>query len=544
MADDYQSEFPESLRKFLMDPKAYPDRTESVSQIETHASVLFLTDRFVYKFKKNVNFGFLDFSSPEKRKEFLDRELLLNRRLCGGVYLEIVSVKETADEAHRRFSFSGDGHTAAHCLKMNRMKDCFFFKDLLSSGQINEKSLREITGILRQFYKNAHSGDEIRENGRAENVKRNTDGNFEHLEKFAGKAFSPEVYSALKEYTETFYRKYKYIFDERIRKGMIRDCHGDLHLEHLHFHDGTWCIFDCIEFNDRFRWIDVLSDIAFLMMDLEYRGRKDLASFIEKEFSDFMDGPEEKELLNFYRVYRALVRAKVECLTAEHTGDSRHFQAAAQYMKLALNFILTENKPAVIVFFGRVASGKSNLAKRFAEETGAVHYACDSVRKRLAGLPEYERPDQSMRGKIYTEEFSDKTYSEAFRLAMKDAAEGRTAAVDCTFSRKKYREEARKLFGDLPHFFMIQAFVPEEIMIERLKKRDLKKNVISDARIEDFSRIDAGFEPPGDGEKNILKVSTEADKSESFRSALVSIALARMAESVRKQKSEIGRAHV
>lgn len=508
-------DFPEDLRNFLLDTKSYAESPSGVQEIETHASVLFVTDRFVYKVKKNVDFGFLNFSSLDKRKYFLERELTLNKRLCPDIYISVIPIWKSQN----RFSMESGSEIAEYALVMKRMQEGGFIKTLLRENKIEQIHINQIADKLEDFYKNAKTDSEISQNGEIIKLRYATDENFKQTEPYIGKAFSRQAHVLLNKYTEDFYEKHSDLFHRRVSEGWIRDCHGDLHLEHMHYHDGNWCIYDCIEFNNNFRWIDVLSDISFFMMDLDFNQRPDLSEHFKKRFKHFCRTEEENSLLNFYRVYRAVVRAKVACLTAKHTGeDDQNYEIASKYFQLAMRYVLTETNPTVFVFMGMIASGKSNLAARFASETGITFISCDSVRKKSAGISETERTEESKRKEIYTSEFTDKTYGKVLDFAKKTIVANKSVILDCTFSKKKYRDAIRKEFSEKGvKFSFIEAVVSEDTIRMRLLQRAEKKDVLSDARLEDYETIKSGYESPGSDESDIIRIDSSGSKDDTFQ---------------------------
>ena len=258
----------ERLHAFLVDPRSYPDNAGKVHVLQTHASYLVLTARRVYKVKKPVNFGFLDFSTMEKRRYFCEREVALNRRLCPGVHLGVLPIS-----IHKgRLSFGYRGKIVEFAVVMRRLPERYFLLRMLARGGISTREVDAIVATLAPFYRAHEPTPEIGKWGRVSNLRISTDENFRQTEEFAGVTITRPAFEAIRHYTTSFYRHHAALFATRIRERRIRDCHGDLHLDHIHLNRGRITIYDCIEFNDRFRYIDVASDAAFLAMDFDFNG--------------------------------------------------------------------------------------------------------------------------------------------------------------------------------------------------------------------------------------------------------------------------------
>lgn len=326
--------------KDLLDPASLPDKTAGVSLIQTHISMVFVADQFVYKVKKPVDFGFLDFTTLEKRKHYCEQELRLNQRLAQDIYVGVMPI--TYDGKRYRIG-QGEGEIVEYTVKMRKIPENLLMKSLFKRGELREGHLEEIAHVLATFHQHAERSPEIDKFGEPDVFRINTDENFEQTEKYMDRTIASEDFHALRQWTDDFYRQKEDLFQRRVGAGKIRDGHGDLHMEHVCFTEKL-SIIDCIEFNDRFRYGDTLVDIAFLLMDLEYHGGKDFAhqlwTFYGKETGDKgMD-----LLLTFYKVYRAYVRGKVNSFQLEdrHMGpDEREkaAQTASQYFKLARSYI-------------------------------------------------------------------------------------------------------------------------------------------------------------------------------------------------------------
>jgi hypothetical protein len=275
--------------------------------METHISLLFLTGNHVYKVKKPVDFGFLDFTSLEKRKYFCEQEVKLNRRLSPDIYLGVVRITKEGN----RILLESNGELVEYAVKMKQIPEEFLMDKLLERKQVTPRMIEAVSEKLVKFYFAAETNDLIKSFAKPERVKQDTDENFEQTERYVDVTISREVYEEVKKRTNDFFRTKNKTFYQRIASDQIRDCHGDLRLEHI-FWGEEISIFDCIEFNERFRYTDVAADIAFLAMDLDYHGRQDLSEHLIRAFIGESGDPELMEVLDFYKCYRAYVRGKVE----------------------------------------------------------------------------------------------------------------------------------------------------------------------------------------------------------------------------------------
>ncbi|MBW1727186.1 MAG: gluconokinase [Deltaproteobacteria bacterium] len=325
----------------LQNPALLPDKTEKVSVVQTHISIVFVADEFVYKVKKPVNFGFLDFTTLEKRKYYCNQEVRLNRRLSRDIYLDVLPVRF---DGERHILGGTLGEVVEYAVKMRRIPDKKLMKSVFDSGELTRDHLNMIAQVLASFHMDALQTSEIDQYGQPEAFRINTDENFEQVEKYIGATIQEKEFKALKRWTDDFYRANGDLFFKRIGQGRIRDCHGDLHMEHICFTEPL-SIIDCIEFNDRFRYSDTVADIAFLLMDLEYHGGKDDAAILWNLYKELAGEKDVDSLLTFYKVYRAFVRGKVDSFQEDDDNISANkkdeaAQRATKYFQLAYSYIL------------------------------------------------------------------------------------------------------------------------------------------------------------------------------------------------------------
>jgi len=327
------------LVQALLSPEAYPQPPRKIDLMQTQMSFIFLTGEHVYKIKKPVNLGYLDYTTLEKRKHFCQQEVILNRRLCPDVYLSVMTVTDF----NGKYSINGKGNIVEYAVKMlqlpqDRMMDNLIRKKRLSPGMIDRVAQK-----LAEFHHSAATNQEIAQYGDINFLKINTGENFNQTEKYIGLSIASNCYNDIIAYTRGFIRTSAPLFHERTERGRIRDCHGDLHSAHVCFSDGIQ-IFDCIEFNDRFRYCDVASEIAFLAMDLDYHERRDLSQRFVEAYVEASGDRGVGELLNFYKCYRAYVRGKVESFKYDDTHitlseKDEALSKAKRYFQLAESYI-------------------------------------------------------------------------------------------------------------------------------------------------------------------------------------------------------------
>ena len=325
---------------FLLQQASYSPAPASVKLVQTHISYVFITDDIVYKFKKPVDFGFLDFTTLARRRLFCEQELLLNRRLCPSIYLGLVALEKRGDRFRLKEIQQADPeHIVEYGVKMKRMPEDRMMANVIGSGQLTGEMIDSICDVLVPFYDKAEGGTKIKEFGKPESVGVNIFENFSQTEGFiGGSSFSRDQFDRIKGFSERFLQQDD-LFAARIDAGRIRDCHGDLYSANICLADRVY-IFDCIEFNKRFRYCDVASDIAFLAMDLDYHGLEDMSERFVTRFSEKSGDSGLRAMLDFYKCYRAYVRGKINLFTAnapEVDGETKRLcqEMAGKYFQLA-----------------------------------------------------------------------------------------------------------------------------------------------------------------------------------------------------------------
>jgi aminoglycoside phosphotransferase family enzyme/predicted kinase len=509
---------------FLESPESYPHRPTEIRAIQTHISWIFIASPFVFKVKKPVNLGFLDFSTLEKRRHFCQREIELNRRLCPEIYLGVVPIYITASG----FSFEAHGEIVEYAVKMRELPHGWFLNELVEKNLVGEKEINRVISSLHRFYQAETPSPEIEQWGTPEKLKISTNENFAQVESFVGKTISTAAFQTICHYTNQFYVVNEKLFHERIQQHRILDCHGDLHLDHVHLTPEATTIFDCIEFNDRFRFIDTANDLAFLAMDFDFKGRSDLGNLLLRNAARELDDAEMLKVANFYKCYRAFVRGKVESIQArekETTNPREHERQAARYFRLALRYSIAGSEPLILVVMGGVGTGKSTIAKRLASELDWPVFSSDEIRKRLAGVPLTQRTPPELRAKIYLAQMTQQTYGKLLEDGLAKLKENRGVILDATFStralRKFLRDECKK--ANVSFQFVELEVDPNEIK-KRLKLRDKKTAEASDARLEDFEKLNAAYEPPSELAPDLIRISTTMSVSDAVKAILLCLA--------------------
>lgn len=503
----------QSLLDFLNNPDSYPHVPEEVTHIQTHISHVFIAGSLVYKIKKPVNFEFLDYSTLEKRKYFCRREIELNRRLCEDVYLEVIPVSRNKEEF---ILGEKEGcQVIEYAVKMKRLSEEHFLHTYIRDNTLNRQHLDRVADKLTDFYRKQEPDEHILEFGQIKNIKFNTDENFNQTEQFIGETIEKPAYNAIKVFTNKYYQQHQDLFQQRIDERRIVDGHGDLHLEHIHITPEKVRIYDCIEFNERFRYGDLASDLAYLAMDLDFNGKSKEERYFTDQMAAKLDDPDLLRIIDFYKCYRAYVKGKVKSLQSgeeEVAEEDRRKSAetAGHYFNLSLRYALLGSQPFVLIFMGQVGTGKSTLSKHLEEKLNTPRFSSDRIRKTMAGLPLYKRTPPAKRKEIYSAEISDEIYEKLFEKAEEQIKEGGSAILDATYSSRSRREDLIKMLEtQKANYFFIEANASDSLIRERLKSRNKDSRVTSDARAEDFEKISGAYHPPREiNPRHLVRIET------------------------------------
>lgn len=326
------------LVEIFLNPEIYPEKPATVELIQTHISYVFLTEHHAYKVKKPVNFGFLDFSTLRKRHYFLNQELILNRRLAAEIYLAVLPLVRTKGG----YRLGGPGKALEYALQMRRLPQERMMDEVAARRGLNAAIIDRIVQLLVPFYARAATGPRINKFGEPAVISFNQEENFTQIRLFVGLLLSEAAFRDMVNYARDFLTRHHDLFKRRLREGKIRDCHGDLHMRNICLADGIF-IFDCLEFNPRFRYSDIAADIAFLAMDLDFNHYPELSAYFSRTYAAAAQDPDCLTLLDFYKCYRAVVRGKVNALATTEpelssTAREEAAQQAAAYFRLAWQY--------------------------------------------------------------------------------------------------------------------------------------------------------------------------------------------------------------
>ena len=505
------------LIAFLSNPASYEHRPSDVRVLQTHASIVAIAGPFVFKVKKPVNFGFLDFSTLDRRHHFCNEEVRLNRRLCAKIYEGVVPIYQ--DGEHLTFDAVPNVEPAEYAVKMRHLAEAGFLDALIRADSVPSGAIDRIAARLQTFYTAQSPTEDVRMWGSVDRIAISIDENFDQTRAFRGREIPAVIFDHLRWYNDHFLSSKHDQFERRLREQRILNCHGDLRAEHIHFDGDDICIYDCIEFNERLRFIDVASDIAFLAMDLRNLGRSDLASELVLELTSRLDDPLLATMLPFYGSYRAFVRGKVELMksTEEEVPDvdrSKSRNRAEDFFSLSMDYSVTGGSSAIIAFMGRVGAGKSTVAQRMSDVLGWQRLSSDWTRKKLSGIDPFEHASET-HPEVYGEEVTARVYRALAEqaIAASRSPARRSSLIDATFSKRLQRDALRRaLEHDDARLYFVETIVSDEAAKARLRKRESDTGVVSDARIGDFDALNARYEPPAPDEVDIIRIRTD-DKS-------------------------------
>lgn len=467
--------------------------------IETHISWIFLGAKEVFKVKRPLDLGFLDFTTLEKRRAACDSELRLNRRLAPDVYLDLVPVTVDASGVHR---LAGRGEVVDWAVRMRRLAVESRADELLGAGLLTPKHIDELAAFIARFHESLGWDAESSAYGDIETIRRNVEENFEQTRDSIGDYLTPDQAREIEAWQVQTLRNGA-PFVARNAAARVRDGHGDLRLEHVYFERGaSISIIDCIEFNDRFRYGDVCADIAFLSMDLAWHGRVDLAERFLAQYARESNDYELYSVVNFYESYRAFVRGKVASLLAADTEASpeareRARREARRYFVLALAFERPPLvPPRVVAVGGLIAAGKSRTSAAIGSLLAAPVLSSDRTRKQLMNRKPTERLPGGAWSGAYSPSATEAVYDELFRLADIVLRSGRPVIIDASFRTKAMRDAARRLAArhGVP-FMLVECRAPRALILDRLAARESGAAHESDARTDLLEEFEERYEP-------------------------------------------------
>ncbi|MEO6030217.1 MAG: AAA family ATPase [Candidatus Binatia bacterium] len=515
----------------LADAAFYSHRPTHVEHVQTHISHVFLAGPYVFKLKKAVRFPFLDFSTLAQRLHFCREELRLNRRLSPAVYLDVVPITRRTDGS---LELDGTGEAIDYVLQMRRLPSDRLLPSLLARDAVTPAMMTALAHRLAAFHAEAPTGAEVDRHASPEAVRTRWSDTIGILEPFAGTVVPRELHAILADFGPRFIAQHEALLRQRQVEQRIREGHGDLHAEHVCFVDAAApasvdgsdalptgiYVFDCLEFSMPLRCTDVVAEIAFLTMDLEMRGHRQLGAHFADAYAAAAGDPRVPTLLPFYASARACVRAEVECLTsrAPDLDDALRTAAAeraVRYAELAVRCAWRAQGPMVIACMGLSGTGKSTLAAGIALALDATVVRTDVLRKRSS----VERGALQSDAVAYTAEARAKVYTTLASETDALLGAGRTVIADATFLRRRDRDRLREVAHrrGVPCVFVESVADPEQVR-QRLDARTIDD--VSDARWDTYVAQQDEAEPL-DPREPTLRLRTDGATADVQMTALL-----------------------
>ena len=476
--------------------------------IRTHISVVLLGKHRVLKLKKPVDLGFLDYTTVEKRRDACMAEVELNSRLCAGYYDGVQPISHVDG----KLRFSDEGPVVEYGVMMKRLPTEQMLDRLLARGEVTEAIIERVADRISEFHRAARRGPEVDALGSPEVIARNWQENFDQTAPYTGRTIPAETYESIRQWVTRWLDEHHELLRTRVNEGHICDGHGDIRAESICVTDGL-CIFDCIEFNERFRFSDVASEVAFLAMDLEARGRPDLGYYFSEQYQGRCQDAELFNLLPFYRCYRAYVRGKVQSFRldeTELTALEREVVAlrARRYFDLAARYASPLRRPTVIAVTGLPGSGKTSLARAIGGELGLRVVSSDTVRKTLFEIKERHKYGVGP----YSGDANRLTYQAVVDRSRDLLVRDGGVVLDATFRRNADRTVARDMtLKTGAQWRVIECQLAPELVRERLERRAALKEGLSYATWETYLRQRPEFEPFDDRDSPRFELDTSAD---------------------------------
>jgi len=498
------------LLQQLQSEQIFTHPVTSFQLIETHISWVLLTGPYAYKIKKAVDFGFLDYSTLEKRKFQCEEELRLNRRTAPELYLEVVSIGGTLEQP-----LLNKGPTIEYMVKMHQFPQQALLTQILACGKLTEPHIKALAQTIADFHASIAITSPDSPYGTVEAISHPIHENFAQIRERISSADLLKRLQNIEANDTAFIQRERKLFEQRKRDGFIRDCHGDLHLNNILLLDGEPRLFDCIEFNPQLRIIDVVSEVAFLVMDLQEHEQPELANLLLNSYLEQSGDYAGVRLLRFYLCYRAMVRAKVVTIRLGQSGltsqeEQEIHHAFSAYLKLAESFGESA-KPHIFITHGLSGSGKTTLTSKLMRRLGAIRIRSDVERKRLFATKDNE-PDTT--SNIYTDDASRLTYQRLAELTTAITKGGYPVIVDATFLEQSERERFRALAKELGLPFTILHFdAAPEVLSARIQQRTKMANDASDADLKVLQKQLQNYDPlTKDEMAESVVIDTEAEQ--------------------------------
>lgn len=513
----------------LMTTRGYPHEVGTVERIETHISTVLLAGAYAYKLKKPLDLGFLDFSTLASRRHYCEEELRLNSRLAPDVYLRVVAIVGVPREPR---IVATDDPLAADALEfavqMRRFDQAALLDRMLDAGEMTPHHVDALAATVAEFHQHIDRVAD-QEFGKPDHVAAPMRQNFSQIRPLLTSADEIDALDTLERWSIAEHQRLTPLMEARRRDGCVRECHGDLHLGNITWIKGAIHVFDCIEFNPELRWIDVVSEISFAMMDFDVRGRPDWGARFLNEYLEITGDYSSLQLLTYYLVYRCMVRAKIARIRASQGGSEADDAAMADYaahIRLARSYVSPRLR-AIIITHGVSGSGKSSATLRLVERLAALRVRSDVERKRLRGMDRDAKSNSAIKSGLYGAAASIETYAELRRLAAQITEAGFPAIVDATFLHADQRSAFRAIANDLGVPFIILDFRAEtDELRRRVNLRQIQGYDASEATAKVLEYQLLHDEPLDAGEMDhALVIDTQHMTSEDLIAAL-SVSLA------------------
>jgi len=491
------------LIQALRRPASYDHLVRNIELVETHISWVLLTGPYAYKIKKPLNLGFLDFSTLEKRLFFCEEELRLNKRLAPSLYLEVIPITGSPTTP----VLGGTGKPIEYAVKMIQFSEAARLDRMLARGELHPDHVDLLAQELAEFHGRIAIAGADKSFGDPEHVHIPVTQNFTQI-RTRLEALDQAQLQRLEIWSESRFADLRKSFENRKRDGFIRECHGDAHLANMVWHEQSVLLFDCLEFNDNLRWIDVMSEAAFLVMDLDDRGHPDLARRVLNAYLEHTGDYAGLAVFRFYQVYRALVRAKVACIRLGQSGLSHDEIKQGReefrgYANLAERYTQPA-PPALIITHGLSGSGKTWLSQQLLESIDVIRVRSDIERKRLHGLAPGERSGSGIDRGIYSSDASQRTYARLTELADMILRAGYSVIVDAAFLKRGQREQLHDVAQEVcVPFVILDIQTPEHILRQRLRQRPQQQLEASEAGLAVLERQLSRQEPLTDSERRL-----------------------------------------
>jgi len=531
----------------LSRPEAYPHAPSRVDVVQTHISIVCLAGPLVFKVKKAVDLGFLDFTRLADRRRFCEEEVRLNSRLAPEVYLGVAEIAREPDGRVRigspgapGASHSSDRDVIDYAVVMKRLPEDGMMNHRLERGEIDNAMLDDLATILVDFHRRCRTGEDVNQHARPEALRRQIEDNFagiEPREKNGTGTISAGLHGFLKDRLVRFVREHVSLLDSRIAEGRIREGHGDLHSRNIcivdpaawrRMHDAAASavgsgdagvapprddarphivIYDCIEFSEAFRCRDVACELAFLAMDLDFNGYRGFSGFLAHRYAERAGDDDLHALTSFYKAHFAVVRGKVESLRSmedevEATDRREARSLARAYFHLAAGYLLP---PCLIVMSGLPGTGKSHVAGRLARPLEAEVLRSDVIRKRLAGVPPTQRAPAEGSENVYTEDATRRTYREMERRARTALRDGRHVIIDATMPSRAMRRPFLAIGEESgAPVVVVETTAPDDVVRERMRAREDDRREVSDADWDVYLKAKERFERPEEAKRRVV----------------------------------------